>query len=49
MTHVERLDANGPYSKNRNMASTAPKYLSVWNMEAYYGESYIIQGVSFDI
>nr|WP_234991987.1 ABC transporter ATP-binding protein [Roseisalinus antarcticus] len=31
------------------MASTHSKFLSVWNVEAYYGESYIVQGVSFDI
>jgi branched-chain amino acid transport system ATP-binding protein len=49
MTHVEHLEAEGPFSKGRNMAATAPKYLSIWNMEAYYGESYIVQGVSFDI
>ncbi len=24
-------------------------YLSVWDLHAYYGESYIVQGVSFDI
>jgi len=24
-------------------------YFSVWNLHAYYGESYIVQGVSFDI
>jgi len=39
----------GEFDKNRNMAATSPKFLSVWNMEAYYGESYIVQGVSFDI
>jgi branched-chain amino acid transport system ATP-binding protein len=26
-----------------------PAYLSVWDIHAYYGESYIVQGVSFDI
>jgi len=26
-----------------------PAYFSVWNMHAYYGESYIVQGVSFDV
>ena len=24
-------------------------YFSVWDLHAYYGESYIVQGVSFDI
>ncbi len=40
---------NAPFDKNVNNAATHPKYLSVWNIEAYYGESYIVQGVSFDI
>jgi branched-chain amino acid transport system ATP-binding protein len=26
-----------------------PAYFSVWDLHAYYGESYIVQGVSFDI
>ena len=34
---------------NTNTASTHAKYLSVWDVQAYYGESYIVQGVSFDI
>ena len=40
---------NVPFDKNVNNAATHAKYLSVWNIEAYYGESYIVQGVSFDI
>ena len=34
---------------NHNIAATHPKYLSVWDIKAYYGESYIVQGISFDI
>lgn len=34
---------------NANMATNAPAYLSVWDLEAYYGESYIVQGVSFNV
>lgn len=49
MTHVEELRLDGKFDKNRNMASTNSKFLSVWNIEAYYGESFIVQGVSFDI
>ncbi|SLN19889.1 ABC transporter ATP-binding protein [Roseisalinus antarcticus] len=49
MTHVEELRPEGSFDKHRNMASTHSKFLSVWNVEAYYGESYIVQGVSFDI
>jgi len=28
---------------------TQPAFLSVWDIHAYYGESYIVQGVSFDV
>jgi branched-chain amino acid transport system ATP-binding protein len=28
---------------------TQPAFLSVWDIQAYYGESYIVQGVSFNI
>ena len=37
------------FNKNVNNAATHPKFLSVWDIQAYYGESYIVQGVSFDI
>lgn len=40
---------NKPFDKNVNNAATHAKYLSVWDIQAYYGESYIVQGVSFDI
>ncbi len=40
---------NKPFDKNVNNAATAAKFLSVWDIQAYYGESYIVQGVSFDI
>ena len=30
-------------------AGGQPAFLSCWNLHAYYGESYIIQGVNFDI
>ncbi|MGV6811127.1 MAG: ABC transporter ATP-binding protein [Brevirhabdus sp.] len=35
--------------KNANHAATAPAYFSVWDLHAYYGESYIVQGVSFNV
>ena len=38
-----------PLDKNANHAATAPAYLSVWNIEAYYGESFIVQDVSFNV
>ncbi len=37
------------FSKNANKASTAPAFLSVWDMHSYYGESFIVQGVSFNV
>jgi branched-chain amino acid transport system ATP-binding protein len=40
---------NAPFNKHANNAATHPAYLSVWDIHAYYGESYIVQGVSFDI
>ncbi|MBI1416492.1 MAG: ATP-binding cassette domain-containing protein [Limimaricola sp.] len=49
MTHVEHLKGPEPFSRDRNMAATSAKFLSVWDIQAYYGESYIVQGVSFDI
>ncbi|MFT6169270.1 MAG: branched-chain amino acid transport system ATP-binding protein [Celeribacter sp.] len=32
-----------------NHAESAPAYFSVWDLHAYYGESYIVQGVSFNV
>jgi len=40
---------NVPFDKNANNAATHPAYLSVWQIEAYYGESYIVQNVSFNV
>lgn len=37
------------YSKRANQAATAPAYLSIWDLHAYYGESYIVQGVGFNV
>ena len=37
------------FSKSANHAQTAPAFLSVWDMHAYYGESYIVQGISFNV
>jgi len=36
-------------ASNANHASTAPAFLSVWDMHSYYGESYIVQGISFNV
>ena len=37
------------FSRHANMAATAPAYLSVHDIHSYYGESYIVQGVSFNV
>jgi len=37
------------WSNSQNHAATAPAYFSVWDIHAYYGESYIVQGVSFNV
>ncbi len=37
------------FSKHANHAATAPAFLSVWGMRAYYGESYIVQDISFNV
>ena len=34
---------------NTNHGSTAPAFFSVWDLHAYYGESYIVQGVTLNI
>ncbi|MBV1894905.1 MAG: ABC transporter ATP-binding protein [Rhodobacteraceae bacterium] len=43
------MTPNTGFSKHANAAQTAPAFLSVWDMHAYYGESYIVQGISFNI
>jgi len=37
------------FSKDANLAATAPAFFSAYDIHAYYGESYIVQGVSFNI
>ncbi|GFE66743.1 ABC transporter ATP-binding protein [Litoreibacter roseus] len=43
------MNAKPEFNKNANNAATAPAFLSVWDVEAYYGESYIVQGISFNV
>jgi branched-chain amino acid transport system ATP-binding protein len=43
------MNVKPDFSKGHNLAETAPAYLSVWDVHAYYGESYIVQGVSFNV
>ena len=37
------------FSAHANQAKTAPAYFTVYDMHANYGESYIVQGVSFTV
>ncbi|WP_417259084.1 ABC transporter ATP-binding protein [Celeribacter sp.] len=41
--------AEKQFNPNANHAETAPAFFSAWDIHAYYGESYIVQGVSFNI
>ncbi|EPX80148.1 ABC transporter ATP-binding protein [Litoreibacter arenae] len=43
------MNVKPDFNKNANNAATAPAFLSAWEIEAYYGESYIVQGVSFNV
>jgi len=43
------MNVKPDFNKNANNAATAPAFLSVWDIEAYYGESYIVQGISFNV
>ncbi len=43
------MNVKPDFSKNANAAATAPAFLSVWDMHSYYGESYIVQGISFNV
>ncbi|MEM9638781.1 MAG: ABC transporter ATP-binding protein [Pseudomonadota bacterium] len=43
------MNVKPDFSKHANQAATAPAFLSVWDMHAYYGESYIVQGISFNV
>ena len=41
--------AEKQFNPSANHAETAPAFFSAWDIHAYYGESYIVQGVSFNI
>ncbi|OED50002.1 ABC transporter ATP-binding protein [Leisingera sp. S232] len=43
------MNVKPDFSKGANTAATAPAFLSIWDMHAYYGESYIVQGISFNV
>ena len=43
------MNVKPDFSKGVNRAETAPAFLSIWGMQSYYGESYIVQDISFDV
>ncbi|WP_417816756.1 ABC transporter ATP-binding protein [Tritonibacter scottomollicae] len=43
------MNVKPDFSKGANQAATAPAFLSIWDVHAYYGESYIVQGVNFNV
>ncbi len=43
------MNAQVPKTKPVPARGSSPAFFSVWDLHAYYGESYIVQGVSFDI
>ncbi|AUG51743.1 ABC transporter ATP-binding protein [Thalassospira marina] len=43
------MNAQVPKTKPVPARGSSPAFFSVWDVHAYYGESYIVQGVSFDI
>ncbi|MBU2888696.1 MULTISPECIES: ABC transporter ATP-binding protein [Celeribacter] len=48
-TATNPASAADGFNPNANHAETAPAFFSAWDIHAYYGESYIVQGVSFNI
>ncbi|MBV0912313.1 ABC transporter ATP-binding protein [Anianabacter salinae] len=49
MSVAEDTTGQHDWSKHSNQAATAPAFFSAWDIHAYYGESYIVQGVSLTV
>ena len=43
------MNVKPDFSKGHNLAETAPADLSIWELQSYYGESYIVQNISFNV
>ncbi|SFI58825.1 ABC transporter ATP-binding protein [Jannaschia pohangensis] len=43
------MNVKPDFTREANQAATAPAFFSVHDIHAYYGESYIVQGVSFNV
>ena len=46
---LARAEQAGPAAAPAQDAAAAPAFFSARDMHAYYGESYIVQGVGFDV
>lgn len=46
---IDLSQAQAPIARPTASRGSAPAYFSAWDLHAYYGESYIVQGVSFDV
>lgn len=54
MSDVKVLDKGSPSAQAPSVSvkragGSSPAFFSCWDLHAYYGESYIVQGVSFDV
>lgn len=45
----EQFEGQAPATRPTLTAGGQPAFFSCWDLHAYYGESYIVQGVSFDV
>jgi len=46
---MAEMNEKPDFSRHANKAATAPAFFSAWDVHAYYGESYIVQGISFNV
>jgi branched-chain amino acid transport system ATP-binding protein len=49
MSNTHTNTEHAPTSPTIASTGTTPAFFSCWDMHSYYGESYIVQGVSFDV
>jgi branched-chain amino acid transport system ATP-binding protein len=49
MSQIFNRHQHAPVAPKISNTGNAPAFFSCWDLHAYYGESYIVQGVSFDI
>ncbi len=49
MSHTNTNTEHAPTSPTISNTGTTPAFFSCWDIHSYYGESYIVQGVSFDV